>query len=122
MQKEKPIDLQSTLSQTLYRADQPDVSNIKQVIESLKDRVQHLSPTQMRVIGYLEHLQSRSLHKAEKNKTYQYLIDMIQTDAHRVAPPSFFIRVIESLIPRPTYIDGKEAKNIATKYEGGESS
>src|SRR5690625_3093677 len=115
MQKQAQApDIQSVLMGDLFNSDQqPRVDGIKQVIDSLKDRVQPLTPVQMKVISYLEHLQSRSLHDHKKNKTYQSIIDRIDKDAHKVAPPGFFIRVIEALIPRQTYIDGKAAQQMA---------
>jgi len=122
MQKQAQApDIQSVLMGDLFNSDQqPRVDGIKQVIDSLKDRVQPLTPVQMKVISYLEHLQSRSLHDHKKNKTYQSIIDRIDKDAHKVAPPGFFIRVIEALIPRQTYIDGKAAQQMARENEGRE--
>lgn len=99
------LDLESIVNQDLYSNPMPQVDGVKQVLESLKDRVQALTPAQMQAIGYLEHLQSRPIHGG--NKPYTELIDRIQNHAYRVAPPGFFIRVIEALIPRPMHVDGK---------------
>lgn len=81
-------DLQSIITPDLYGGEQkPKTADIKQILDTLKDRVQPLSPVQMQIISYLEHLQSREIHKKSKNKVYQSLIDRIVDDAHKVAPP-----------------------------------
>lgn len=108
-------DIQSVLMSDLYRESAPAVADVKQVIDTLKDKVQPLTPQQMQVIGYLEHLQSRSIHGG--NKPYESLIKQIRDDAPRVAPPGFFIRVIEALIPRTQHIDGEAAKTIKAEKD-----
>lgn len=112
----KNLDLESIVNKDLYSNPMPQIDGVKQVLESLKDRVQALSPTQMQAIGYLEYLQSRPIHG--NNRPYNELIDRIQEQAYRVAPPGFFIRVIEALIPRPTTIDAKAAKSMAAERDG----
>lgn len=103
----------------IYRQNnQPHVDGIKQVLDTLKDRVQPLTPVQMQIISYLEHLQDRPLHNGKK--IYADLIGRIVNDRDKVAPAGFFIRVIESLIPRPTYIDGKSAQKMARENKGDE--
>lgn len=112
-----PADLQSVLMGDVYRNDQqPQIANVKQVLDTLKDRVQPLSPAQLQVVGYLQYLQARPLHK--KTKPYEAIIQQIGTDAHKVAPPGFFIRVIEALIPRTQHIDGDAAKTMKAEREG----
>src|SRR5690625_7221375 len=111
MQKQAQApDIQSVLMGDLFNSDQqPRVDGITQVIDSLKDRVQPLTPVQMKVISYLEHLQRRSLHDHKKNKTYQSIIDRIHKCAQKGAPPGLLIRVIEAWVPCQTYVDGKAA-------------
>lgn len=98
-------DVQGTLSGDLYAQPVPTVDGVKQVLDTLKDRVQALSPGQMKLLGFLEYLQSRPIHQG--NKPYEGLIKHVRDEAYRVAPPGFFIRVIEALIPRPIHVDGK---------------
>lgn len=112
----KPLDLEGIVNQDLYSNPMPQIDGVKQVLETLKDRVQALTPTQMQAIGYLQHLQQRQIHGS--NKPYEELIDRIQNHAYRVAPPGFFIRVIEALIPRPTTIDAKTAAKMSQEKEG----
>lgn len=112
------IDIQKTLMGDLYRNDnQPQIASVKQVIDTLKDKIQPLTPVQMQVIGFLGHLQNRPLHGGEK--VYDDLIKQIRDDAVLVAPPGFFIRVIEALIPRTQHIDGEAAKTIKAENNGG---
>jgi len=101
----KPADIQGVLSQDLYSNPAPTIDGVKQVLDTLKDKVQALTPAQMQAIGYLRYLQSRSIHNGQK--PYDSIIDHIQNEAQRVAPPGFFIRVIEALIPRQINVDGK---------------
>lgn len=111
------IDIQGVLSGDIYRNDQkPSIADVKQVIDTLKDKIQPLTPVQMQVMGYLEYLQSRSIHG--KNKPYDYLIKQINDDAHKVAPPGYFIRIIEALIPRTMYVDGKSYEKMASERDG----
>lgn len=112
----KAPDIQSVISSDLYANPQPTVDGVKQVIDTLKDKVQPLTAQQMQAIGYLRYLQSRPIHQGEM--VYQGIIEHIQNDAQRVAPPGFFIRVIESLIPRPMHIDGKTYDKMVKEANG----
>lgn len=104
-QRQVAPDVQGTLSGDLYAQPVPTVDGVKQVLDTLKDRVQALSPGQMKLLGFLEYLQSRPIHNG--SKPYDGLIKHVRDEAYRVAPPGFFIRVIEALIPRPVHVDGK---------------
>jgi len=117
IQQQAPqVDLQGVLLGDIYRNEsQPRIADVKQVIDTLKDKVQPLTPMQMQAIGYLEHLQSRPIHK--NKKPYDDLIKLIRDKAPLVAPPGFFIRVIEALIPRTQHIDGEAAKLIKAERE-----
>jgi hypothetical protein len=86
------------------------VDGVKQVLDTLKDRVQALSPTQMQGIAFLEYLQSREIHKGQR--PYDHIISTLRDESYRVAPPGFFIRVIEALIPRPISVDQKTADKM----------
>lgn len=110
-------DIQSVLMNDLYRNDQqPKIADVKQVIDTLKERVQPLTPAQLQAITYLNHLQDRSIHS--DTKPYDDLIKAIEGGAPKVAPPGFFIRVIEALIPRTQYIDGKSYEKMKSEIDG----
>lgn len=98
-------NIQEVINHDLYANPMPQIDGVKQVIDTLKDKVQALTPAQMQAIGYLQYLQSRPIHGGKK--VYQGIIDHIQNEAQRVAPPGFFVRVIEALIPRPISVDAK---------------
>lgn len=110
------VNIEKIVNDDIYSNPMPQVDGVKQVLESLKDRVQPLSPTQMQAIGYLEHLQSRPIHGGKK--PYKELISRIQDQSHRVAPPGFFIRVIEALIPRTINVDGKTYEKMQRDNDG----
>lgn len=112
----KPFNLENIVNKDLYDNPMPQIDGVKQVLETLQDRVQALTPRQMQAIGYLQYLQQRDIHGGRK--PYEELIDRIQNHAYRVAPPGFFIRVIEALIPRPTTIDAKTAAKMNQEREG----
>ena len=116
LKKDKAPDIQSILTNDLYADNKPQIDNIKQVLDTLRDKIQPLTPVQMQVIGYLDHLQRRPLHEGEK--VYQNIIDNIKEEAHKVANPGFFIRVIEALIPRPMYLDEKAYQKMRSEGDG----
>lgn len=117
-QQSPTLDLQGALMADIYAREQqqPRIADVKQVIDTLKDKVQPLTPVQMQVIGYLEHLQARPIHGG--HKPYDSLIQLIRDEAPLVAPPGYFIRVIEALIPRTQHIDGEAARTIKAEREG----
>lgn len=117
-QQAPQVDLQGVLMSDIYAKEQqqPRIADVKQVIDTLKDKVQPLTPVQMQVIGYLDYLQSRPIHGGKK--PYDALIKLIRDKAPLVAPPGYFIRVIEALIPRTQHIDGQAAKTIKAEKEG----
>lgn len=114
--KPQAPDIQGVITSDLYRNPEPTIDNVKQVLDTLKDKVQPLTPQQMQAIGYLQYLQRRPIHEGEM--VYQDIIDHIQNDAKRVAPPGFFIRVIEALIPRPISVDGKTYEKMQKESNG----
>lgn len=117
-QQPPTLDLQGALLADVYAREQqqPRIADVKQVLDTLKDKVQPLTPAQMQVIGYLEYLQSRPIHQGQR--PYDGLIQLIRDKAPLVAPPGFFIRVIEALIPRTQHIDGDAARTIRAEKEG----
>lgn len=110
------IDIQTVLNKDLYNDAQPQIDSVKQVIDTLKEKVQPLTPSQMQAIGYLKWLQGRPIHKG--NKAYEGIIKHIQEDAQRVAPAGFFIRIIEALIPRPISVDSKTHEKMKKESNG----
>jgi hypothetical protein len=98
-------NIQSVVNADLYNNPMPMIDGVKQVIQALEDKIQPLTPAQLQAIGYLDMLQDRAIHAGKK--PYQKIIDRIINDAPKVAPPGYFVRVIEALVPRPLYVDGK---------------
>lgn len=115
-QQQQAPDLQGVITGDLYSQPMPSVDGVKQVIEALADKVQALTPEQLKAVGYLRYLQSRAIHNGEK--VYQDIIDDIIKEAPRVAPPGFFIRVIESLVPRPMHVDSKTYDKMVKESNG----
>lgn len=118
MKQDIAPDIQGAMGADLYGEAAPMIDSVKQVIDTLKDKVQPLTPKQMQAVGYLRYLQSRPLHARNKNKTYEGIIKHIQEDAQKVAPSGFFIRVIEALIPRPISVDSKTYEKMKKESDG----
>lgn len=109
-------DIQEVLSSDLYANPAPQIDGVKQVLDTLQDKVQPLTPVQLQAISYLEYLQSRPIHEGQR--PYDSIIKRIVEDAPKVAPPGYFIRVIEALIPRPIHVDGKTFEKMKKESEG----
>lgn len=109
-------DIQGVLSSDLYANPAPQIDGVKQVLDTLQDKVQPLTPVQLQAISYLEYLQSRPIHEGQR--PYDAIIKRIVEDAPKVAPPGYFIRVIEALIPRPIHVDGKTFDKMKKESEG----
>lgn len=109
-------EIGSVLSSDLYSQATPQVDGLKQVLDTLKDRVQPLSPVQIQAVGYLKYLQSRGVHK-EKN-VYNVIIEQIVGERHNVAPPGFFIRVIEAITGGTKYVTHESQQNMGKEREG----
>lgn len=109
-------EIGAILAQDLYSQQQPQVDGLKQVLDTLKDRVQPLSPVQLQAIGYLEYLQSRPIHK--NKKTYENLIKLIKDERQNVAPPGFFIRVIEAITGGTKYVTHESTQQMTQEREG----
>lgn len=113
---QKAPDIQGVLNADLYANPAPTVDGVKQVIDTLKEKVQPLTPQQMQAVGYLNYLQSRPIHGG--NRPYDAMIKHIVEEAPKVAPPGYFIRVIEALIPRPINVDGKTFEKMKKEADG----
>ena len=110
------MEIGAILAQDLYSQQQPQVDGLKQVLDTLKDRVQPLSPVQLQAIGYLEYLQSRAIHK--KDKPYDPIIKLIKEERQNVAPPGFFIRVIEAITGGTKYVTHESQTNMNQERDG----
>lgn len=112
----KVPDLQGVIGGDLYAPQAQQIDNVKQVLDTLKDRVQPLTPIQVQALEYLNYLQGRKLHGGAK--PYDHLMKTIENYAQKVAPPGFFIRVIEALIPRPIHVDSKTHEKMKKENDG----
>ena len=109
-------ELGNLLSKDLYAQSQPQIDAIKQVIDTLKDRVQPLAPIQLQVIGYLEHLANRPIHKTKD--VYKWIVDLMYGKRMDVAKPGFFIRIIEALTGGTKYVPHETMANMSQEREG----
>ncbi|EEK97294.1 hypothetical protein ACS47_04880 [Bacillus cereus] len=92
--------LQSAIGDNLF--PQVDhVSDIKQVIEVMKEKAQELQEPQIRALILLQKLgENTYLHGNEH--PYKDVINFIKDDSKiAVADPQYFIQTIEALIPKP---------------------
>lgn len=92
--------LQEIMGDNLFQ--QPvHISDVKQVLESMKDVAQNISQEQLRAIVFLEQLGENSfIHK--NGNPYKSLIKAVLKDYKvAVANPSFYLDTIEELIPKP---------------------
>lgn len=102
--------LQSVIGDNLF-PQVHHVSDVKQVIDSMKDTAQNLSQNQIRAILLL-----RSLGKNEylhpDGSPYENIEKFIMEGKIHVADPDYFLDTIEALIPKPPkpviFADGKQ--------------
>src|SRR5690554_6206664 len=91
--------LQSVIGDNLFPQVQ-HISDVKQVIDSMKDTAQNLSQNQIRAILFLRDLgKNEYLHP--DGSPYTKIEKFIMEGKIHVADPDYFIDVIESLIPKP---------------------
>ncbi|MFP3599742.1 hypothetical protein SB679_23785, partial [Chryseobacterium sp. SIMBA_029] len=90
---------QSVISDNLFPEVQ-HISDVKQVIEEMKTNAQELQEWQIRAIIYLRALGSNSYLHGDVNP-YDKLIKFIMEGKVHVADPDYYIKTIESLIPKP---------------------
>lgn len=114
-QQNKTPDLQSVISADLF-SSQPTVADIKQVLDFMEPHAQPLAEAQIKAIAYLNHIGTRPLHeeyrKANKGKhPYSDFVRWIMESAQAQASPNVFIRVIESLVPKPINMKMEQALN-----------
>lgn len=92
--------LQQAIGDNLF-PEVAHVSDIKQVLEVMKDKAQELQEPQVRALILLEKLgENKYLHGDEN--PYKDVIKFVKEEAKvSVADPEFYIRTIEALIPKP---------------------
>lgn len=91
--------LQSVISDNLFPEVQ-HISDVKQVIEEMKEKAQSLTQEQIKAIILLKELgQNEYLHG--KEDPYKDLIKFIMDGKILVAEPEYYIKTIEALIPKP---------------------
>lgn len=92
--------LQSVIGDNLFPEVQ-NISDVKQVLELMKDTAQNLREEQIRAILLLQELGNNKLLHGDKNP-YESIIKQI-TGAFKiaVADPGYYLDTIEELIPKP---------------------
>lgn len=77
------------------------VSDVKQVLESMRDVAQNISQEQLRAIVLLKQMgENKTIHPNEN--PYEKLINAILTNYKvAIANPAFYLDTIEELIPKP---------------------
>lgn len=92
--------VQDILGDNLFQ--QPvHVSDVKQVLESMRDVAQNISQDQLRAIVLLKQMgENKTIHT--DGNPYESLINAILTDYKvAIANPAFYLDTIEELIPKP---------------------
>lgn len=92
--------LQSVISDDLFPHVQ-HISDVKQVIEVMRDKAQNLREPQLKAIIYLEEMGKNSYLHGEENP-YENIIKEILTNYKiGVADPTYYLDTIAELIPKP---------------------
>lgn len=91
--------LQSVISDDLFPQMQ-HISDVKQVIEEMKNMAQNLREPQMKAVLLLKNLgENKYLHP--EGNPYKKIIDFIMEGKVLVASPDYYLDTIEALIPKP---------------------
>lgn len=92
--------LQDIIGDSLFQ--QPvHISDVKQVLESMRDVAQNISQDQLRAIVLLKQMGENKVIHPDGNP-YENLIKAILTDYKvAIANPAFYLDTIEELIPKP---------------------
>lgn len=92
--------LQSVISDDLFPHVQ-HVSDVKQVIEVMRDKAQNLREPQLKAIIYLKEMGENNYLHGEENP-YENIIKEILTNYKiGVADPNYYLDTITELIPKP---------------------
>ena len=76
------------------------VSDIKQVVEVMKEKAQELQEPQVRALILLQKLGENTYIHGDENP-YKDVIKFILESKIAVADPQYYIQTIEALIPKP---------------------
>lgn len=91
--------LQSVISDNLFPNVQ-NISDVKQVLETMEKKAQDLKPEQIKAILFLRELGNNKYLHGDINP-YEQIIDFIMKGKEYVADPQYYIDTIEALIPKP---------------------
>ena len=91
--------LQSVISDDLFPQMQ-HISDVKQVIEEMKNTAQNLREPQIKALLLLERMgENKYLHP--DGNPYKKCVDFIMKGKILVASPDYYLDTIEALIPKP---------------------
>ena len=91
--------LQSVISDDLFPQVQ-HISDVKQVIEEMKNTAQNLREPQIKAILMLKKMgENEYLHP--EGSPYKKIIDFVMEGKIHVASPDYYLDTIEALIPKP---------------------
>jgi|GEM_PF-1097005 len=77
------------------------ISDVKQVIEEMTDKSQHLQQPQMRAIMLLMEMQNNEYLHGEEKPYQQYIDKLLKEFKPAAADPAFYLNLINELIPKP---------------------
>lgn len=104
----KPVENQQTNGQRLQGAigdslfpEVQHVSDVKQVLELMRDNAQNLNQEQIRAILLLQELGKNSYLHGDKDPYQDIVKSITGTFKVAVANPSYYLDTIEELIPKP---------------------
>lgn len=91
--------LQSVISDDLF-PQVHHISDVKQVLEEMKDNAQNLREPQIKALILLKQMgENKYLHP--NGNPYKKLVEFIMQGKIFVADPQYYIDTIEALIPKP---------------------
>lgn len=99
MQTNNAEKLQSAISDDLFPQVQ-HISDVKQVIEEMKNTAQNLREPQMKALLLLKRMGENKYLHPEKNP-YEKIVKFIMEGKVHVANPDYYLDTIEALIPKP---------------------
>ena len=77
------------------------ISDVKQVIEEMTDKSQHLQQPQMRAIMLLMEMQNNDYLHGDSQPYQQYIDKLLKEFKPAAADPVFYLNLINELIPKP---------------------
>lgn len=91
--------LQSVISDDLFPQVQ-HISDVKQVIEEMKNTAQNLREPQMKALLLLKRMGQNTYLHGDKNP-YEQIYKFVMEGKIHVANPDYYLDTIEALIPKP---------------------